>query len=409
MKPLLSIITPVVNTEAYLRECIDSCLSQTMPELDRICINDGSTDGSLAILQGYAARDSRVRVLSQENCGYAKSANRGIREAQGEWIMFVDSDDLLESDACEVLLNAARESEANAVAADFFLFSGAKENRLELAKQKMAGRPDLENRILPDPAVLYYYGYPSMWSALYSKELLLQEQIFCDEETKTFSDNSFCFSLVANPKTKLYYLPRPLYHWRQDCVAASNWDSGRGGKIIFAMERIGEWLRKSGHTQNQFLMDAFYRLSFVFHLNILHQQAQAFLEHIDVIQKNAQAMRSSPGFGKIPLGLAWHKEALDGIANDARGFFERWCDSIDFAKNHQKIVLLGKRPAVLEMGGRLAGLGYYEKIVAYAFPDGEEQDPLFPLRLAMVRLEERPLWRAEQVEELTDGAFVKNC
>lgn len=97
---MISIIIPVYNGEQYLRACLDSVLVQTYRELEVIVINDGSKDASLEICEEYARKDPRVRVFSQENAGVSAARNRGLAEANGEYIMFVDADDLIPADIC---------------------------------------------------------------------------------------------------------------------------------------------------------------------------------------------------------------------------------------------------------------------------------------------------------------------
>ena len=104
--PLITVIVPVYNTEPYLRKCLDSVCGQTYRNLEIICVNDGSTDGSQAILEEYAARDARVKVLVQENAGLAAARNRALEIATGEWISCIDSDDWIDADTYEKLLNA---------------------------------------------------------------------------------------------------------------------------------------------------------------------------------------------------------------------------------------------------------------------------------------------------------------
>lgn len=89
----ISIIIPVYNAEKYLRRGLDSLLAQTCGDWEAVCIDDGSTDGSAAVLEEYAARDARFRVLRQENSGVSAARNRGIQEARGEWVTFLDADD----------------------------------------------------------------------------------------------------------------------------------------------------------------------------------------------------------------------------------------------------------------------------------------------------------------------------
>ena len=98
-----SVIIPVYNVEAYLRDCLDSVLNQTCADWQAICVNDGSTDGSANILNEYAARESRMKVITQPNGGLSAARNAGIDAAEGEYVLFLDSDDWLEKNALEVL------------------------------------------------------------------------------------------------------------------------------------------------------------------------------------------------------------------------------------------------------------------------------------------------------------------
>ena len=105
----VSIIIPCYNSGAYLGACMDSVLAQTMEDFEAILIDDGSRDDTLAVAQDYAKRDARVRVLAQENRGVAAARNLGLEHARGEWITFVDSDDLLPTDALHTMLSGAGE------------------------------------------------------------------------------------------------------------------------------------------------------------------------------------------------------------------------------------------------------------------------------------------------------------
>ena len=89
----VSIIIPVYNVERYLEECMESVLGQTLKEIEIICVNDGSSDGSPGILKEYARRDKRVILIDQENRGYGYAMNRGIERASGEYIGIVEPDD----------------------------------------------------------------------------------------------------------------------------------------------------------------------------------------------------------------------------------------------------------------------------------------------------------------------------
>jgi glycosyltransferase involved in cell wall biosynthesis len=103
--PLISIIIPVYNVEKYLSECLDSIMNQTFSDIEIICINDGSTDNSLAYLEKYSQKGSRVIVINQENKGQAVARNIGIKAAKGKYVLFVDSDDWIAQNSCETLLS----------------------------------------------------------------------------------------------------------------------------------------------------------------------------------------------------------------------------------------------------------------------------------------------------------------
>ena len=103
--PLISVIVPIYNVAPYLRACLDSLAAQTMKEIEIVMIDDGSTDGSGAIADEYVSSSFPIfRVIHTANGGVSAARNRGIDEARGEWIMFVDGDDWIDADMCEQML-----------------------------------------------------------------------------------------------------------------------------------------------------------------------------------------------------------------------------------------------------------------------------------------------------------------
>lgn len=103
---LFSVVIPVYNVEPYLRDCLDSVSRQTYADWEAVCVNDGSTDGSASILEEYAARDVRFKVIEQPNGGLSSARNTGMKSSSGEYILFLDSDDWLETNALECIANA---------------------------------------------------------------------------------------------------------------------------------------------------------------------------------------------------------------------------------------------------------------------------------------------------------------
>ena len=132
--PKVSVIVPVYRAEAYLNDCVDSILSQTFLDLEVFLVDDGSPDGCGALCDAFAARDGRVSVIHQENQGQAAARNHALAKARGDWVCFVDSDDLIHPQMVERLLSAAEGSgagismcrmlEAQTPPEDFFRQSG---------------------------------------------------------------------------------------------------------------------------------------------------------------------------------------------------------------------------------------------------------------------------------------------
>ena len=118
----ISIVVPVYNVERYIENCLNTLIGQTMREIEIICVNDGSIDRSFDILKEYAERDERITVLDQKNAGVSIARNNALKHVKGEYYMFVDSDDWLELNTCEVAYNYVVQSQA-----DCLMFSYTKE------------------------------------------------------------------------------------------------------------------------------------------------------------------------------------------------------------------------------------------------------------------------------------------
>lgn len=131
----VSVLVPVYNVKTYLRECLDSLAAQTLDSIEFICIDDGSTDGCSEILDAYAAKDVRFRVIHKENSGYGASMNVGLRAARGTYIGIVESDDFADAEMFAALSREADANHADVVKSNFFSFTKREGDRFcELLK-----------------------------------------------------------------------------------------------------------------------------------------------------------------------------------------------------------------------------------------------------------------------------------
>lgn len=121
--PEISVIVPIYNTDSFLEECLESIAAQTFQDFEAILVDDGSTDSSARIAEGFVKRDSRFRLISQHNLGLSEARNTGLRNARGNWIAFVDSDDVLSPDFLKTLWQAAIEMDVPVVASRMIAFA----------------------------------------------------------------------------------------------------------------------------------------------------------------------------------------------------------------------------------------------------------------------------------------------
>lgn len=170
--PKVSIIIPVYNVEDYLEKCLESVLNQTVTEIEIITINDGSTDGSLDILNKYAKLDSRIKIIDQKNKGLSGARNSGIKVAKGDYIVFVDSDDTIEKETLEELLSFATKNDLDIVV---YGYTKLYENGEIIAK------PNFGNKIIDNDEArrmsLSLKLSPMACNKFYKRELFIETKV----------------------------------------------------------------------------------------------------------------------------------------------------------------------------------------------------------------------------------------
>lgn len=169
----ISVIVPVYNTSKYLKKCLDSILFQSLKEIEIIVVNDGSTDDSLRILKEYQNKDSRIKIINQKNMGLSGARNSGIKLAQGEYILHIDSDDWIEQDYLKDMYELAEKEEADIVISDFYIdYNGEKVNYLiDQGKNRIINKEQCLKYIF------YLKGYPAVWNKLFKRKLYTDNRI----------------------------------------------------------------------------------------------------------------------------------------------------------------------------------------------------------------------------------------
>ncbi len=205
----ISVIIPVYKTEKYLANCLDSVLNQTFNDLEIICVNDGSPDNSAQILQEYAQKDPRIKVLTQENQGLSAARNTGLDVATGQKIMFLDSDDAIPPYAIKLLNDIADETGAQIVASRGRLKMGEKQNLPTNYMQSIKignGLPDFAE----DPKI-----FSSAWNKLFSAELFKSQRFV---KGMLFEDWPI-MTILFGRTDKYVTTDIPCYIYREDNIS----------------------------------------------------------------------------------------------------------------------------------------------------------------------------------------------
>ena len=229
--PKVSVIVPVYNAEKYLSECVDSILAQTLRDIEVLLVDDGSTDGSPALCDHYAKKDSRVHVIHKPNGRAASARNAGLKIAQGEYIAFVDSDDWIEPDMYEKMLVA----NAEVCLCDYVRFQG--DNEFPFSQPNIrAGfydKSQICKEIYPH-LVMDGVEYPitiSNWAMLIKRSIIQEHGLSYREDILISEDAPFGSEVLYCANSFAYLKNQHLYHYRITSGSASKthqqwwWDS----------------------------------------------------------------------------------------------------------------------------------------------------------------------------------------
>lgn len=220
--PKLSIILPSLNVAAYIRECIESVINQTLPDIEILCIDAGSTDGTCEIIREYADKDERVRLIQSDKRSYGYQINLGMDMARGEYLGIVETDDSVEPDMYEVLYKTAVEQDLDYVKAGFYTlvtpYPGERyllENYLGNTEQIFSAKYFTEQKLSPDVYI---------WNGIYKLSFLREFHIRLNETPgAAFQDCGFRYMIDMNLRRGMF-LNKLFYHYRRDNAAASTYN-----------------------------------------------------------------------------------------------------------------------------------------------------------------------------------------
>ena len=215
--PKVSVVVPVYNAAPYLPECLESLIHQTLQDIEIICVDDGSMDASLQILQNYAATDNRINIYTQENSGPSVARNNGLKLAQGKYVQFLDSDDYLDSRTLETLYTKAEQNNLEIVWFSAQPFGDGscpeEEEKYEKYYRWNSDYPSIyTGRDLISLQLANHDYHPDPWMYMFSRDLALKNKIAFIQGI-LHEDNAYTFTLFYKAQ-RMGFTPEHLHHRR---------------------------------------------------------------------------------------------------------------------------------------------------------------------------------------------------
>lgn len=276
----VSIIMPSLNVKNYIRECIESVVSQTLNEIEIICVDGGSTDGTLEVIESFATKDARIHVVHADKKSYGYQVNIGMEMARGEYIGIVETDDMVSPYMFERLYITAKCRDADMVKSDFFSFTGVGKSRI-LSRQDLSLDLGIYNRLIsPLEDRTGFFFYLATWNGIYRRDFIEKHHIKHHESPgASYQDNGFFFQTCAYAKS-LYVLHEPLYMLRRDNPNSSVVNRKNMLRILEEYRFIKRLLYSDSYLYNNFKNEYFYLFTqncMWIYEHLLYSDKEAFL------------------------------------------------------------------------------------------------------------------------------------
>lgn len=242
----VTVIVPIHNSEKYLRECIESALSQNFQEMEILCVDGGSTDRSREIIEKMQKKDARIIYMQDPNTSYGHKINVGIVEATGKYIAILESDDKMVPGMIEKLYSIAEKYDADVVDADYYELFHYKNKEWQSPVHKYSYPRDYNHLMVYDDAAKRDIVYTGIWTALYKREFITGQKIRLNEsEGASYQDLSFLY-LTSFLAQKVYHVGIPLYQYRVDNIGSSVKDERKIYEIIGECRYLKSDLKRRG-------------------------------------------------------------------------------------------------------------------------------------------------------------------
>ncbi|MCV3376283.1 glycosyl transferase family 2 [Campylobacter jejuni] len=353
--PKVSIIVPSLNSIKYIHECIDSVLNQTLKDIEIICVDAGSTDGTLEMLREYEKNDNRLKVIFSDKKSYGYQINLGIKEAKGEYLGIVESDDYIKENMYEDLYKIAREKKCDIVKGDVLNFWDKEERIYEC--RLLNWTEVLYNKILnfkTDKRILTESNIVNP-SGIYKLDFIKKYNILCNETPgSAFQDTGFWFQLQVLADS-IFLVKDAYYYYRQDNVNSSCNSRAKVYCICDEYDYIEQFVSKNNFYNILPIVNYLryrgyrwnlYRICFNYRLEFLYKIQKDF-KRLEVLSKNS-----------FSLFKKWELIQLREIIFDPKKFY------CEVARHKQGAVEYTKNTSEYKLGKKIISCRKYKEFVA---------------------------------------------
>ena len=213
--PKISVIMPSFNEKNYIEECIESVINQTLKDIEIICVDGESSDGTLEILNKYKNKDSRIQVLTSNKKSYGHQVNLGLSKASGEYISIIETDDFIEKNMLETLYGLSKNGTVDIIKSSFYHYDDTDNENPKI-------RIDTDKHMVPTNKTFtlkkepyFVFGHPSVWAGIYRRDFLEENNIkMVEERGGGWVDNPF-FHETAILAKSIIYTDKAFYYYRE--------------------------------------------------------------------------------------------------------------------------------------------------------------------------------------------------
>jgi len=233
--PIISVIMPSLNVGDYMEECLSSVLNQSFKDIEVICVDAGSTDGTLEIIKKLQENDERIKILNSDMKSYGHQVNLGLKEASGKYIGIIETDDYISEDMFKTLYSYSENDTVDIIKSNFYYLNDYDENDVKISKDDAKRKLVNDDVFTLEEEPLFVEGHPSIWAGIYRKDFLMDNNItFLEVPKGGWVDNPFFYETAIKAQ-KIRYIDDAFYYYR---ITNPNSSTNDFGDKKLPMQRI---------------------------------------------------------------------------------------------------------------------------------------------------------------------------